>query len=81
MPLPTAPTQKTSQGLRQANHDLLIRGLLCAAIGLAILLAPFASKSPALLQVLGQTQWLGWFALVLGLALSGLHAKRRFAAV
>jgi hypothetical protein len=79
MPLPAAPTRKTTRGLKQANSDLLIKGLLCVAIGLAILLAPYGVKSPELLQVLGQSQWLGWFALILGVALSAVHAKRRMA--
>ncbi len=81
MPLPSAPTQKTSRGLKQANSDLLIKGLLCVAIGVAVLIAPHLAKSPGLLQILTQSQWLGWFALVLGLALSGVYAKRRFAHV
>jgi hypothetical protein len=80
MPLPAAPTQKTNQSLKQANNDLLIKGLVCVMIGLVILLAPLAIQSPALLQVMGQSQWVGWFAVVLGTALAVLHVRRRVAA-
>ncbi len=79
MPLPAAPTQPTSRGLKRANGDLLIKGLLCVVIGLSILLSPYVVKSPGLLQVLGQSQWLGWFALVLGIAIAAVHVKRRIA--
>ena len=48
-----------------------------ALIGLAVLLAPYFSKSPELQAMLAGSALVGWFALVLGGALIGQYLLRR----
>ena len=58
-------------------HDLLIKGGLCAGIGLAVLLAPqFMAPSP-MRDTIAQSAIVGWFALALGVALAGQYVWRR----
>ena len=53
---------------RKPDRDLLFKGVLCAAIGLAVVFGPsFMADSP-LRQMVGQSTLVGWFALVLGAA-------------
>ena len=50
----------------QASTDLLIKGVLCAVIGLAVLISPgFMPPSPLRATVSGAFL-VGWFSLVLG---------------
>ncbi|MDP3795907.1 MAG: hypothetical protein Q8R06_01990 [Polaromonas sp.] len=81
MPLPTAPTQKPSntQTRTKANNELLIRGLLCVVIGLAVLISPYFITSPGMQGIVASSSLVGWFALVLGVAFIGLYARRRVA--
>jgi len=81
MPLPTAPTQKPSntQTRTKANNELLIRGLLCVVIGLAVLISPYFITSPGMQGIVASSSLVGWFALVLGVAFIGLYARRRLA--
>ncbi|UUZ71427.1 hypothetical protein LP415_20720 [Polaromonas sp. P1(28)-8] len=81
MPLPTAPTQKPSnnQTRTKANNELLIRGLLCILIGLAVLISPYFITSPGMQGIVASSSLVGWFALVLGVAFIGLYARRRLA--
>lgn len=58
-------------------NDLLIKGIVVALIGLAVLLAPYFSKSPELQSLLANSSLVGWFALVLGGAFIGQHFLRR----
>lgn len=53
----------------QADKDLLVKGITCALIGIVILLAPFVARSPAVRELMAQAAAVGWFALVLGVAL------------
>ena len=65
---------------RQRNknaNDLLIKGIVVALIGLAVLLAPYFSQSPELQAMLAGSALVGWFALVLGGALIGQYLLRR----
>lgn len=82
MPLPAAPTvapnNKTTR--HQANNELLLKGLLCAFIGGAVLGLPYFITSPEWRSILAQSQWIGWFGVVLGLAFIVLHLRRRLAA-
>lgn len=85
MPLPPAPTHRLDNALnratdRKANNDLLLKGILCALIGLAVLLAPYFLRSPELADTIGQAAAAGWFALALGCAFIGLFARRRWVA-
>ena len=84
MPLPDAPTRRPNNpGNRQAhskaNNDLLIKGMLCALIGLGVLLAPYFITSPGMQGIVAKSALVGWFALVLGAAFAGLYVKRRMA--
>lgn len=85
MPLPPPPTQKPDNAANRlssnkANTDLLIKGVLCALIGAVILVAPFVARSPSVQELMGGAAIVGWFSLVLGLALMGLYGQRWYAA-
>lgn len=82
MPLPNAPTRRpnnpnTRQADRQANSDLLIKGLLCVLIGLGVLVSPYFITSPGMQGIVAKASLVGWFSLVLGCAFLGLYVKRR----
>lgn len=59
------------------NDQMLLRGAACAFIGLAVLLGPQLLRSPAWRDLLAGAQTVGWFALVLGVALIGVGLMRR----
>ncbi len=85
MPLPNAPTRRPNnpanrQSDKKANSDLLIKGVLCALIGVGVLASPYFLASPGARGILAQAALVGWFALVLGLAFVGLYGWRRAAA-
>jgi uncharacterized membrane protein HdeD (DUF308 family) len=71
------PDSRTGQRSAQANTDLLQKGILIALIGLAVLLSPYFIKSPELQAIVASSALVGWFALVLGLALIGRYVLRR----
>ena len=48
---------------------MLERGILCVIIGIAVLLGPRFLQSPTWRDMVGGAYLVGWFALVLGLAL------------
>lgn len=77
MPLPSAPTRKPQSLKTHSSHDLLIKGILCALIGLGVVLSPRFISSPVVQSVVAGSSWIGWFALVLGLAFVGLYVRRR----
>lgn len=62
---------------RKADQDLLFKGIVIALIGVAILLGPHFARSAAVQELLTGGRVVGWFALVLGLALLGRHYLRR----
>lgn len=70
------PRIPSRQRDKNAN-DLLIKGIVVALIGLAVLPAPYFSQSPELRALLADSALVGWFALVLGGAFSVQHALRR----
>jgi len=85
MPLPHAPTRRpnnpaTRQADRQANNDLMIKGILCVLIGLGVLVSPHYIHSPGMQDIVAKASLVGWFALVLGCAFLGLSIKRRLGA-
>lgn len=45
------------------------RGILCAIIGIAVLVSPYFLQSPKWRDMVGGAYLVGWFALVLGVAL------------
>lgn len=85
MPLPPAPTNRLNNAVnraadRKADNELLIKGGLCALIGVCVLLAPYFLKSHALRDTIAQAAAAGWFALLLGCAFIVLFARRRWTA-
>ena len=70
-----------SARIDSADNDMLWKGLVCAAIGLAVLLSPYFLKSPALLEAVSGSALVGWFALVLGCAFIGQYLLRRRKAI
>ena len=48
------------------NEDLLWKGVLCAAIGVIVLIAPQRIESPQLRDMVAGSSGLGWLALALG---------------
>lgn len=84
MPLPPPPTRKLDNAANRlasskADNDLLIKGVLCALIGAVILLAPHVVRSSSVQELMASASVVGWFALVLGLALIGLFVRRKVA--
>ncbi len=75
MPLPLPPNRRHSN---KANNELLLKGGLCASIGLAVLLAPYFIRSPGMQGIVASASLVGWFALVLGCAFIGLYLRRKF---
>ena len=53
---------------RKQDSELLLKGAVCALIGVIILLAPYIARSPAVREMMAQGHVVGWFALVLGCA-------------
>jgi len=66
MPLPPKPARRAPP---RADKDLLVKGITCTLIGIVILLAPFFARSPGVRELMAQAAAVGWFALVLGVAL------------
>lgn len=62
---------------RKENTDLLQRGILCALIGLAVLISPLFMAPNGMREVVAGSALVGWFALVLGVAFLGLYFRRR----
>jgi hypothetical protein len=65
---------------RKQNTDLLQRGILCALIGLAVLISPSFMAPTGMREAVAGSALVGWFALVLGVAFLGLYARRRVVA-
>lgn len=85
MPLPNAPTRRpnnpnTRLADKKANNDLLIKGILCILIGLGVLVSPHYINSPGMQGIVAKASLVGWFALVLGVAFTGLYVRRRMTA-
>lgn len=76
--MPTSHDTRHDTRQRRRDTDLLIKGVLCTLIGLAIVLAPrFIGSGDGLGAVVAQSSLVGWFALVLGLAFVANYALRR----
>jgi len=72
-----SPTHQTENQTRKADRDLLVKALVIALIGAGILLGPHVARSPAVQELLTGATVVGWFALVLGVALLGQYGLRR----
>ena len=53
---------------KDPSLDLLFKGILCAAIGLAVLIGPSFMGASPMRDTVGQSAVVGWFALALGVA-------------
>ncbi|MDP2449762.1 MAG: hypothetical protein Q8M93_10585 [Polaromonas sp.] len=76
MPLPPPPIRRHSS---KANNELLVKGLLCVLIGLAVLVSPYFITSPGMQGIVANSSLVGWFALVLGLGFVAVYVRRRLA--
>ena len=72
------PSQKDSA--KKADTELLFKSVLCALIGLAVLLAPSFMAASGFKATVASASLVGWFALVLGGAFGVLYTVRRMAA-
>ncbi|MFT4267890.1 MAG: hypothetical protein QM586_11835 [Xenophilus sp.] len=59
------------------NDQMLLRGALCALIGVAVLAGPHLLRSPGWRDMVAGAQTVGWFALVLGVAMIAAALLRR----
>ena len=59
------------------NDQMLLRGATCLLIGLAVLLGPHVLRTPGLREMMAGAQTVGWFAIVLGVAMVGVALLRR----
>lgn len=56
---------------------MLPRGIACIVIGVAVLLAPMFLQSQAYRDMIGGAYLVGWFAIVLGIALIVVELVQR----
>ena len=70
-----------STSAKKADAELLFKSILCALIGLAVLLAPSFMAASGFRATVASASLVGWFALVLGCAFGVLYGVRRMAAV
>jgi hypothetical protein len=69
---------KNSPNAGTKNDQMLLRGGIVTLIGAVILLGPHILRSQDLRELLRGAYVVGWFALVLGLAMIGVDLVRRF---
>lgn len=62
----THPTHLPSRQRDPADTDLLIKGVMVALIGLAVLVAPAFMAAGAWRTTVVESHLVGWFALLLG---------------
>jgi len=75
------PSKSIAQsGNTKADTELLFKGILCALIGLGVLISPMFMASSPFSATVASASLIGWFSLVLGCALTALYARRRLAA-
>jgi len=60
------------------NDQMMLRGAIVTLIGAVILLGPYILRSQDLRELLRGASVVGWFGLVLGLAMIGVDLVRRF---
>jgi hypothetical protein len=77
MPLPEQPTRTlTNAKSAQADKELLFKAILCALIGLGVLISPYFIQSPGMQGIVAQSSLVGWFALALGIGFGIAYARR-----
>lgn len=65
---------------KQADRELLYKGVFIALIGLAVLVSPAFMTASGLRDVVASSSLVGWFSLVLGGAFIVQYGLRRRAA-
>jgi uncharacterized membrane protein HdeD (DUF308 family) len=73
----TQPSHRPSRQRDQADTDLLIKGIVVALIGLAVLVAPAFMAPGPLRATVVESYLVGWFALLLGAAFVAQALVRR----
>jgi len=73
----THPTHRPSRQRDQADTDLLLKGIVVALIGLAVLVAPAFMTDSALRATVAGSYLVGWFALLLGAVFTTQALVRR----
>ena len=68
---------KITQNTGAKNDQMMLRGGIVTLIGAVILLGPYILRSQDLRELLRGAYVVGWFALVLGLAMIGVDLVRR----
>jgi uncharacterized membrane protein HdeD (DUF308 family) len=48
------------------NNALLVKGVACTALGLAVVAAPYVVPSPSIRTITSSVSLVGWFVLALG---------------
>lgn len=77
MPLPQQPTRPlTNAKSAQADKELLFKAVLCALIGLGVLISPYFIQSPGMQGIVAQSSLVGWFSLALGIGFGIAYARR-----
>ncbi|RYF55474.1 MAG: hypothetical protein EOO29_53755 [Comamonadaceae bacterium] len=61
----------------KAPAQMLARGITCIVIGAAVLLAPFFIAAPGTRAMVSGAHLVGWFAIVLGVALLVVELLQR----
>ncbi len=69
----------SSQRTDGKPNELLLKGILCALIGLGVLLSPHFIVSPGMQNIVTNATLVGWFSLILGCALISVWARKRWA--
>lgn len=77
---PPSSHSPSHQRSKQANNELLQKGVLCVLIGLGVLVSPYFIKSPGMQGIVANSSLVGWFSLVLGCAFIVMYGLRRRAA-
>ena len=75
----TPLNRSPKDGTKKSDTELLFKSILCALIGLAVLLAPSFMAASGFRATVASASLVGWFALVLGCAFGVLYAVRRLA--
>lgn len=69
---------KTSDLAKTRNNELLIKGIFISLIGLGVLLSPGFIAPGALRDLIDESKWVGWFALLLGAVFTTQSLVRLF---
>lgn len=73
------PNILPKDGTKKADTELLSKSILCALIGLTVLVSPSFMAASGFRATVASASLVGWFALVLGCAFGVLYAMRRMA--